>query len=110
MDIGRLDQRIEIRRNVTTDLGAGDQSSAWATIATLWATARPLTGSEGDQGDSVEAVRRVRFTLRRTSVPASVTEKDVIRWQGRDHNIRYINDSGPRTMHISFDAESGVQI
>lgn len=102
---GALDQRIEFQRETLTDDGAGGKLSAWATLATVWAEAKPMNGSETLARGGVVAVAKVRFTIRNS---LTLNETDRISWGGKFYNIREILTAGSRPLYVDIIAERGV--
>jgi SPP1 family predicted phage head-tail adaptor len=106
-DPGALDQRITIAAEVRTADAYGGAAVTWATLATVWAGVRPLSGRERADAAAIEAPAAYRFTIRRRS---DVTEAMRIGWNGAQYNIRFIADPGGRGLYMAIDAERGVAV
>lgn len=107
---GDLDERVTIRRQVRTPDGGGGYQESWTDLATRWAKVGPLSGRERDVANQTESPRNYRVTLRRDGVTATITEADILVWRGRDMNIRFIADGGPRRLYLVLDVELGVVV
>ncbi|TCP43936.1 head-tail adaptor protein [Rhodovulum marinum] len=105
--IGRLDQKIEIERQVRTPDGAGGEVVAWAPIPadpSPWAKVTLLAGEEGALGAGVQARQRARFTIRaRDDLRAS----DRIRWGGFLWNIEGHGRPVARALYQTITATAG---
>lgn len=64
IDASRLDKRIQLQRRTISPAANGEQVETWATIRTLWAWVRPVTGRETFQADSRFADARFQLTFR----------------------------------------------
>lgn len=106
MDPGQLDQRVTLQSvSSTTDAGGG-RVETWATVATLWANVRPLSGRERLQADQIESPANYRVTIRRRT---DITTDKRIVWKGKNLNIRFDGFNSPREGYMTFDAEMGVE-
>ena len=105
--IGELDQKIDFWRECNVqdeDLG-GLEASVKTLFAGVWAKARPLSGSEIERFDKLNATELTFFVTR---YKPEVKEDDYISWQGVNYNIRHIPSVGPRSLYSEFYAERGV--
>ena len=105
MNPGQLDQRITLEQESRVPDDQGGAVSTWATLATVWAEVRPLSGRERAELASVQAPATYRFRIRRR---ADVTDTMRIGWNGGTYNIRFIADAGGRELYMTIDAERGV--
>lgn len=105
MNPGTLDQRITIQQETSTADAYGGATTAWTTLAEVWANARPLSGRERFDLSVVEAPAMYRFTIRRRG---DVTDTMRVSWNDQVFNIRFIADPGSRSLYMTFDAERGV--
>lgn len=103
---GQLDQRITIEKRTTTSNEFGETIETWSTRATVWAQARPLTGTERERPESTQGRANYAFVIRYRD---DVLTTDRIMWRGRAFNVRFISDSGPRAIYLSIDAEFEAQ-
>lgn len=92
MQGGRLDVRIDIRRATTTANAFNEPIETWATLATVWAEAKPVLDSERLQAGQTIAQRQYRFTIRWSSVVADVNPRDRILYDGREYDIEGVKD------------------
>jgi SPP1 family predicted phage head-tail adaptor len=103
-----LDQRIVIKREVTTPDGMGGTTSTWVDVASVWASARPMSGREREQAQRLNAQSNYVFTMRDSAIRQNnVDERDVIYWHGVTFNIRFIPDKA-RSRFVAVEAERGV--
>ena len=108
MDSGKLDQLIDLQRNVATPDGIGGTTRAWAAFAaspSVWAkvTARP--GREVMVAGRMTAQMPITFTIYNRD---DVTELDRIVWNGENYQIRNVLRMGGRTLFLEIDAERGA--
>jgi SPP1 family predicted phage head-tail adaptor len=66
-DPGRLRHRVTLAAPVATPDGAGGETVAWSTVATVWAAVEPVAAAE----------RRIADHL-----AAAVTHRVILRWRG----------------------------
>lgn len=68
MNIGRLDREIEIQQASLSnpDDGWREQTETWTTSATVWATRKDKTTSEGDEVMQRVALTVTEWTIRHT--------------------------------------------
>jgi SPP1 family predicted phage head-tail adaptor len=104
--IGRLDQRVTIRRRVRTDDDMGGGAIAWTDVATVWAHMRPKSGRERAAYGSVEASAMYHCVMRE---PIDVRETDAVIWRGESFNVRFVGRKG-RAMYVEVDLERGVAL
>jgi SPP1 family predicted phage head-tail adaptor len=105
VNIGALDQRVFLMRKVSTPDGAGGTTSAWTPYDVVWAEIKPMTGREREARGRIEGSGSYTVRIRNR---ADMLESDAIRWRGRDMNIRFIKNAGPRAMDLVIEAEVGV--
>lgn len=104
---GMLDEQVVIRRKTLVDDGYGGSTMATADFATVFAHVKPLTGREREQSSRPEGVASYLVVIRNRD---DLLDDDVIRWRGRDMNIRFIRNKGPRTAWLEIEADIGVVI
>lgn len=108
MNIGKLDERITFRRKSLTPDGMGGQDAAEANIPTtptVWAQVTNMSGTENFTEQRMEATARMLFRIRYRS---DIQESDIILWRGKLHNIRHIDDQGPRQRFLTITTDQGV--
>lgn len=99
--VGELDQRVTIERVTLTPDGAGGATESWATVATLWAKVRPLSGAERGQSQAQreEAVAEYLVVIRNRD---DVRDTDRIGWGDRKLNIAFRKDRGHRADYLEL--------
>lgn len=105
MQAGDLDERVTFKRLTSTPDGEGGSTESWASVATVYAKVKPITGDESQQTMRTEATRRYLVTIRYRS---DFREEDRIEWRDRKMNIRVIRDMGPRATWLEIEADLGV--
>lgn len=103
--VGELDQLITFERQsiVADGLGGGDLS--WASVGSVWAHVRPLSGREITDFDRVNAAAKHLFIIR---WPIEINESDRIVWDGVFYNIRAIKTPKSRNLYCEIEAERGT--
>lgn len=104
---GMLDKRITFRRKTSVKDGLGGAVTTYADYKPAWAHIRPLSGREREQAQRAEGVRLYLVVVRNRD---DLLDDDVIRWRGRDMNIRFIRNKGPRTAWLEIEAETGAPV
>lgn len=104
---GRLDQRIEILREVLADDGYGGQTITLETVANVWANVTPQGGREAELADRLNGEGVYIFKIRNRR-DLAVEENYRIRWDGRDYNVRFPATEGVRVQYIEITGERGV--
>jgi len=102
---GELDQIINISRWLYTSDNQGGQEKQLSVICEdLHAKQRPMTGNESDRYDKLNAVGASVFVIR---YGEDVKENDLIEWNGKKFNVRYLKDYGGRATYLEIFAEFG---
>lgn len=101
---GELDQRVAFLRESKTDDGMGGSLVAWTTVATVWAKVRPMSGTEREHSDRLNAQANYLIIIRYRD---DITESDVAEWKGTRFNIRFSKDEA-RSTFLAMEAERGV--
>lgn len=86
----------------------GGRTKTWANFAsvpTVWAKVKPVTGRENDEEGRMNAVNSAWFTIRNRS---DVDETARIVWDSENWNIRRVDRRGTRAMYLYILAERGV--
>jgi SPP1 family predicted phage head-tail adaptor len=102
--IGKLDQRVTIQTRTAASDGGGGTTYAWATVATVWAHAKPRVARETMQEGRINASQVITFTIRNRAID----ETQRLVWRGEAYNIRAVMREGPRPLYLAVDAERGV--
>lgn len=101
---GELDQRVTFLRETKVDDGMGGSTVTWTPIATVWAKVRPMSGTEREHSDRLNAQANYLIVIRYRS---DITENDVVDWKGTRFNIRFSKDEA-RSTFLQIEAERGV--
>lgn len=105
---GELDQRITFQERQSVPDGFGGSIDTWVDIASLssvWAHVRPLSGREVTEYDRVNAETKYLFVIRNRS---DLLEKYRILWDGEPFNISTIKKPKSRALYIEIEGERGV--
>ena len=102
---GELDQRLEFFGRTETDDSYGGRSVSLVSKGSAWCKVKPMSGAETDRDDQVQDVFTVKFIVRNRQ---DITEKDLIRWNGDDYNIKSIPPRGERVLYLELIAVRGV--
>ena len=96
MKAGRLDRRIRIERKAVTYSPSGAPLEAWSTLATRWAEARPLDGTERFSEPQLLAQGFTTFRIRWSSSVSDVDPLDRAIFDGRVYDIMAVREIGRR--------------
>jgi SPP1 family predicted phage head-tail adaptor len=96
--LGKMRHRVEIQTEALTSDGGGGGSSAWTTVATVWAEVKPLTGSEGLRAMQLTNPVTHEIRMRQRTIPSGAR----LLHRGRVLNIAMaVNvDEGDRYLRI----------
>lgn len=103
MRAGKLDRRIRLERKSVTYSASGEPQEGWATLATRWAEARPLRGTERFSDPQLIAKGFTTFRLRWSGDVAGVTPLDRVIFGGRIYDVAGVRELG-RRVGIEIDA------
>lgn len=103
---GELDRRITIERaTITTGGGFNESQETWDDLATLWAKRADASAAEAYRAQEVGAQISTRFTIRYSTLAATFTPKDRVRFNGETFNITAIREPvGTRRQWLEIDA------
>ena len=93
MRIGRLDRRITVQVNTTTQDSSGEDIASWATLVIVWAQVSPKAAAESLQGDQVHATAVTEFRIRYRS---DVTVATRISYNDQTYDITGVMELGRR--------------
>jgi SPP1 family predicted phage head-tail adaptor len=96
MDAGRLDRRIVIQRATTTANSFNEPISTWATLATVWAKAEPVSDGERQRSGETLADKKYRFTIRWSYDVSEVDPRDRVVFDGRTYDVSGVKEMGRR--------------
>jgi SPP1 family predicted phage head-tail adaptor len=94
MSAGELDRRITIQRATMTPNEFNEPIETWGDLTTVWAKRRDASETESYRAQEVGAEITARFTIRWSSVVASVNPRDRLSFDGRLYNITAVRDVG----------------
>jgi SPP1 family predicted phage head-tail adaptor len=103
---GELDQRVKFLRETKVDDGMGGNTITWSEFAEVWAKIRPMSGTEREHSDRLNAQASYLIVIRYRD---DITENDVAEWKGQRFNIRFSKDE-PRSTFLAIEAERGVAV
>jgi SPP1 family predicted phage head-tail adaptor len=107
LDPGELNQRIEIFRHINTPGTMGGFTRSPEKVCSTWAKVMPTKGVEVQQAERTQMVMAYTFVIR-ANPARPIDETMLIRWKGRDYNIRYVPDLIDRDQYQHIEAETGV--
>ncbi len=88
---GILRHRVTIQRATSTKDALGGDVLTWATLATVWAEVRPLSGREAIEAGRISSTANVWITIRYRD---DVTPLMRVSWRGRVFEINQIENQG----------------
>ena len=107
---GTLRHRLVIQRRTATQDSVGGQSTAWTTIATVWAEISPLSGREQLAAQAVQAEITHQITVRWQ--PLFANPKVVASYRGLDNgrifNISSSINQDERNRIVVLQATEGL--
>jgi SPP1 family predicted phage head-tail adaptor len=104
--IGRLRHRITIQQPTVTRNDRGAEVLAWATLATVWAEVRSISGREQVINNNQEIAATSHQVIIRHR--ADVTPKMRIQWEGRTFGIESLVDSDNRQRSLTLACQELV--
>ena len=69
MTIGKMRHRVTIQQPVRTSDGAGGYTTAWTTLAIVWAHLHPVKGVEINRADAIQGIADYTLTFRTKAAP-----------------------------------------
>lgn len=103
---GELDQRVTFLRETKVADGMGGSTVSWVEIAEVWAKVRPMSGTEREHSDRLNAQASYLIVIRYRD---DITENDIAEWKGQRFNIRFSKDEA-RSTFLPIEAERGVAV
>lgn len=105
--VGELDKLITIKRPTTAADGAGGQTRSGYTnvAADIWAQVHPKSGTETQEHERQRAPAIYVFVIHWRN---DILDTDVIEYESRNYQIRYIPDRGSRELYLPIEAERGA--
>lgn len=96
---------VEIQRNTKTSDGAGGWTDDWNAVATVDAGIIAIGGSESWQFGRIEDETRFKVVM---EYRADLKTSDALVFDGRFHNIRFVDNVQERGIWLSVDVDGGV--
>lgn len=91
---GPRNRRIVLQRATTTKDAANADIETWTALATVWASADPLSDGERVRAQEVGAVMSMRFGILWSEVVADLSPLDRLTYGGRIFNISHVKELG----------------
>lgn len=104
---GQLDQRVTFKRRSKRPDGYGGNTVTVSEVATVWAYVRPLNGTEREQAQRQEGIASYMIVIRNRD---DLLDTDTAVWRGREFNLRFRRDQGPRPQWLEIEADKGVPL
>ena len=96
MNAGPRNRRITLQRAITTKDAFNADIETWGALATVWASADPLSDAERVRAQEVGAVMSMRFGILWSSVVDDLSPTDRLIYGGRTFNIVGVKELGLR--------------
>lgn len=95
MNIGKMDRQIVLQRKTTVKDSIGYPVETWATLATVWADVRPVSGREAlGSGEALGRLLGSQTAQMFIHFYSGLTTADRISYDGKTWEIRYIREVG----------------
>ena len=105
VDPSAMDKRITFEQVAETPDGGGGFTNAWSTVATVWASVKPISGREKFQAEQMETPIAHKVICRYRS---DITTKNRFTYDGRTFNILDVIDLEERKAFLKIMADSGT--
>lgn len=105
--IGRLNKRVTIQSQVTTQDGLGTESTNWSDVTTCWAWVRPVSGRELLAAQQPQVVHDTRIRVRFQSGVA-ITAKMRVNFGGRLYDIVGVLDLDEEHEYLDLLCKQGA--
>ena len=89
-NVGRLDERIEIKSRSMTENDFGEPIDSFSTTNTISAQVIVKSGTEKDSDNKEVNIRNIRFRIRYLS---TISETDQISYRGKTYDIEFLEDN-----------------
>lgn len=89
MEIGKLNKRITIERQLEIEDEYGVSKTCWVPLKTVWSSINNLYGKEYWDAKKYEAENTMNMTIRYNSC-ADITVQDRIKFKGKHFNIQHV--------------------
>ena len=105
MNIGAMNVRIKIQKNIVTSDAIGNHLNAWEDYFSCWATASGQSGDEGLTAGQTVDTDKLDFTVRYSSETAAVSPgTHRIIMGDRIYNIDHVDDMAFKNNSLKFHA------
>ena len=104
-DFGRYRERIVLQQKTLAANAIGEQAEMWATLATVWANVRPMSGRELVRAGAVmtETVWIIRIRHR-----SDVTTQIRATWRGKTLEFVSVGDTAGSKMELEISAKEVI--
>lgn len=96
MKAGKLDSRVTILRASFATNSFNEKVATWQPLATVWASADPVSDGERERAGETLGTAKFRFTVRHSTLMASVDPRDRLTFNGRTFDINGVKPLGRR--------------
>lgn len=96
MRAGELDRRITLMQYGISYNADNEPIEGFTPLATVWASAKPVSDGEKVRAAEVGATITMRFQIRYSSTVAVLNPKDCLVYQGKVHDISGVKELGRR--------------
>ena len=107
--VGRLNKRIEIKRERQIDDGFGGKCSSFATVCGCWASVFNGSGSENFIFKAVFGLNNYVFVVRNRADVTLLTS-DIVVFNGVQMNIKHINRVDNMDLYLTIECEQGLGV
>ena len=107
--VGKLDKRIAIVREVQTDDGHNGKTSVYNRVCDAWAEIFIASGTENYKFGRVFAKDNYVFVIR-SRKDITIAADDIVEFDGHRMNIRHITKIDGRELYMAIEAEKGVGV
>lgn len=108
MNAGDLDRRITLLRRASGTDAFNEASGAWATLATVWANASPVSDGERARAGETLSQMQIRFTVRWSATTSTVDPRDRLTFDGRTYDINGVKLVG-RNAYLEITATARAE-
>jgi SPP1 family predicted phage head-tail adaptor len=96
MFAGKLDRRITLERATKAQDEYGEEVLTWGTLATVWASFKPVSDGERMAAREVSAELTARFQIRWDSAWSDLSAQDRLIFDGKTYSISGVKEIGRR--------------
>lgn len=96
LNAGALDRRIALMQYGISYNADNEPIEGYTTLATVWASATPVSDGEKVRAAEVGASISMRFQIRYSSTVASLNPKDCVVYDGKTFDISGVKEIGRR--------------